>query len=283
MDERNQSAGLLYVDGDKYKTEEGFKLQLSSTAEFPDSGIYIFRTDFHIPSKNIKQNYLAVMSSKKKIGHGHLDQGSFILYKNNIPVVMDTGIEGYFNVSTQWHLSSYSHACMQFGTKKQKRRSQNCGFINLSAGTYSLERGWVDVPDSSEVLEVETGGKKERIVIQIENKEGKGIHIREIIFEKETGITWIKDQVKEYDGKLLFSLPMVMESAVVKESQVLGKGYYGVNMDVIFHTPVCSIELEQGRTTPMFDTKNENPMLIYCRAVAEASVGFMVELRPYEG
>ena len=86
------------------------------------------------------QSYFAIMSSPKPVAHGHLDQGSFILYKNSIPLVMDSGIEGYFDSSTSWHISSYSHACVQFATRQTGIAKDTGGPINLSAGTYSLEK-----------------------------------------------------------------------------------------------------------------------------------------------
>ncbi|WP_374019689.1 heparinase II/III family protein [Paenibacillus thiaminolyticus] len=70
------------------------------------------------------------MSSPKPVAHGHLDQGSFVLYKNSVPLVMDSGIEGYFESSTPWHICSYSHACLQFATRRKAISQDFNGAIN---------------------------------------------------------------------------------------------------------------------------------------------------------
>lgn len=150
---------LLYVEKEKYSAEKK-ELSLTSDVGHPDSGIYIFRS--YTESGN--QNYLAVMAAQKPIGHGHLDMGSFILYHENYPVIMDSGIEGYFDTSTQWHLSSFSHACMQFAATEQdqQQKKSRSGKINLDAGNYSLDRGWLDVPRTCRILFVESGNDTER-------------------------------------------------------------------------------------------------------------------------
>lgn len=269
---------LLYSSEENYRLAPDYQFNLESNIEYPHSGIYIFRNFESIE----KQNYLAVMSSPKPIGHGHLDQGSFILYKDNIPVIMDSGIEGYFDVSTHWHLSSYSHACLQFATKQTNIEVLKDGFINLTAGTYSLERGWVDVPKQSKVIAVEKGCEKERILMQIQNPEGEGSHLREILFYKESGCVNIKDVVSDFTGNILFSLPTLMKDAYVEKNKVRLQGYYGVDMEVTFLSPIESLKIDKGRTTPMYDEQaGQSHKLLYIRATAKSESGFAVEIKPY--
>ena len=127
---------LMYSSTLQGEANTSASLELTSCAAFPNSGIYVFRDHFGTS----QENYLAVMSSPKRIGHGHKDQGAFIYYYHCIPVIMDSGIEGYFEASTPWHICSYSHAVMQFEAPPHGPIKKTSGFINLSAGTYSLER-----------------------------------------------------------------------------------------------------------------------------------------------
>ncbi|MBQ8638617.1 MAG: heparinase II/III family protein [Lachnospiraceae bacterium] len=269
---------LMYVTENGYQTEPGFSLKLESTGAFSDAGIYLFRKNYGTQ----KQNYLAVMSSPRKVGHGHLDQGAFILYYHGVPVIMDSGIEGYFDSTTPWHLSSYSHAVMQFATGKRQFEKQKGGFINLTAGTYSLERGWSDGPDCSRVTELSIGGMQEQITMEIENPEGKGLQTRTIQTDHETETWLVTDQVTGFEGMVLFNLPLLMKSARVEGNTILAEGWYGVNITIYFETEIESIWLEEGRATPMDPGAKDCSMLIYVRATAKAANGFRVRICPQE-
>ncbi|TCM99740.1 heparinase II/III-like protein [Paenibacillus sp. BK033] len=254
-------------------------LELSSTDQFPQAGIYIFRNRFG--ERN--QSYFAIMSSPEPIGHGHLDQGSFILYKNSIPLVMDSGIEGYFDSSTSWHISSYSHSCLQFATKFTNIPKQGTGAINLSAGTYSLERGWADVPRTSRVLEVTRNDSVESITIEILNPEGKGRHIRHVSFVKSPELYVIRDTVEDFDNQVLFTLPVASKRSVLNGNRIYSHGVYGLDLETAFLTPLHTIRLEKGRSTPFFDSgEEETCMMDYIRAVADAKDGFLTLLHPKE-
>lgn len=278
---------LLYLEPSVYRIAEENRLCLQSSADYPDSGIYIMRNGCS------QENYLAVMAPVKPIGHGHLDTGSFLLYHHNYPVIMDSGIEGYFDASTQWHLSSYAHACLQFAASKEDdrtfRKAQGAA-INLSAGNYSLDRGWLDVPGTCRVTEVKTSTSLyadeaasaqewERITMEIAHPAGRkqGVHSRTILFEKESGDVIVRDRVENYHGEMLFSLPMVMRSARIEGSTVYANGWYPLEMTVEFLSPVTQITLEQGRTTPLFPT-DETPMLLYVRAQVRAEDGVEVRI-----
>ena len=121
---------------------------------------------------------------------------------------MDSGIEGYFDSSTSWHISSYSHACVQFATRQTGIAKDTGGPINLSAGTYSLEQGWVDVPRNSKVLDIKLGDDVESITIEIANPEGNGRHIRHVTYIKDPDLYIIRDTLEDFEGHVLFSLPV---------------------------------------------------------------------------
>jgi hypothetical protein len=263
--------------GDSYQASGS--ISLDSTLHYKNAGIYVFRKNFG----STNQSYFAIMSSPEPIAHGHLDQGSFILYKNSIPLVMDSGIEGYFDSSTSWHISSYSHACMQFSTQKTIQEKLGNGTINLSAGTYSLERGWVDVPKISKVLKSSLSSHVDTITIQIANPEGKGTHTRKVIYVKEHDFYIIRDTVQDFEGELLFNLPVAAKHSYINGNRVYSEGIYNVDLETVFVSNVKRIELEKGRSTVFFESEhNQECLMDYIRATSDAREGFLTILHPKE-
>lgn len=263
-------AELLLTPGSDSRTlPEIPQAYRAESRAFPDAGIYLFR-------RQEQKACLAVMCSPKKIGHGHLDQGSFLYYYRNVPLVMDSGIEGYFDATTQWHISSLSHACMLFAAGPERREEET--EINLSAGDFSLKRGWSDTPEASELLEYHMGEGKESIRMRIENPAGKGWQIRTLTLDERAALR-VTDEVFSFEGEILFSLPILAKdvSLTMKEEgrggvHVLGTGYYGVDFELTAHRPVRKAWIEYGRVTPMHPGKES--MIPYLRLTADAKTGF---------
>ncbi|MGN1020545.1 MAG: heparinase II/III family protein [Aristaeellaceae bacterium] len=237
---------------------------------FPDAGLTLLRNG---------EACLAVMCSPRKIGHGHLDQGSFIYCWRGLPLVMDSGIEGYFDATTQWHISSLSHACMLFASDALP--AEDTTAINLSAGNYTRKRGWCDTPVSSELLELSMEGGTQHILMRIADPDGRGAHVRRLTLDSD-GTVLIEDRVTGYDGEVLFCLPMLAQEAVIARTVcgtcVQGKGYDGADLLVDVLSPVRDIWAEEGRITPMHPGPTPQSMP-FLRIRAHASDGFTVRLR----
>lgn len=77
----------------------------------------------------------------------------------------------------------------------------------------------------------------------------------------------------------MFSLPTVMKEAWTEGQKVCARGYYPIEMEVEFASPLLRLYLEEGRTTPMFPSENEIPSLLYIRGEADAACGFEVFIR----
>lgn len=272
---------LMYSSTLQGEANTPASLELTSCAAFPNSGIYVFRDHFGTP----QENYLAVMSSPKRIGHGHKDQGAFIYYYHCIPVIMDSGIEGYFEASTPWHICSYSHAVMQFEAPPHGPIKKTSGFINLSAGTYSLERGWNDGPDCSKVTQLCLDDKNdscESISMEIENPKGCGVQHRKITINHRAETVTVQDTVTDFSDNVLFNLPILAKSAVQNENEILADGYYGVKIKITIHSNTESVVIESGRTTPMAPGANDHTDLLYLRIKAKAEDGVAITIAPYE-
>ena len=256
-----------------------FGLHLTSCASFPNSGIYVFRDHFGTP----QENYLAVMSSPKNIGHGHKDQGAFIYYYHCVPIVMDSGIEGYFEASTPWHICSYSHAVMQFEAEPHGPIEKTDGFINLTAGTYSLERGWNDGPDCSKVTQIclrDKNGSCESISMEIKNPKGCGMQHRTITIDHLAETVTVQDTVTDFSGQVLFNLPILAKSVVQKGNEILADGYYGVKIKITIHSNTEFVVIDSGRATPMTPGANDHTDLLYLRIKAKAEDGVFVTIQP---
>lgn len=255
--------------------DTGYRL---SSRAFPDAGLYLFRK-----KEQEKSAALAVMANEKRIGHGHRDQGSFIYYYQDIPLIMDGGIESYFDASTQWHVSSYAHACMQFQTKQSVGKEST--EINLSAGGYSARKGWCDTPGTVTVQKVCLDAGQETIQMRIENPEGQGYQTRTILFEKPEEIT-VRDSVSGFKGEILFSLPLLAEEAHILDTDgtivCRGKGYYGVHIEVQSLLPIKRAWVEPGSVTAMHPGAREGRQIPYLRFVADADTGFHVVIRAGE-
>ncbi|MGN1368757.1 MAG: heparinase II/III family protein [Aristaeellaceae bacterium] len=241
----------------------------TQSRHFPDAGLTLMRNEAAC---------LAVMCSPRRIGHGHLDQGSFIYYWHDLPLVMDSGIEGYFDATTQWHISSLSHACMLFASYRAPTEDSTA--INLSAGNYARRRGWCDTPTSSELLALSLGGPAQQIRMRIADPDGRGFHLRQLTLEAD-GTVVIEDRVTGYTGEVLFCLPMLVQAATITRTgcaaSVRGKGYDGADLLVNILSPVLDIWTEEGRVTPMHP--GEEPQCIpFLRVRANASDGFTVHL-----
>lgn len=272
---------LMYSSTLQGEANTPASLELTSCAAFPNSGIYVFRDHFGTP----QENYLAVMSSPKRIGHGHKDQGAFIYYYHCIPVIMDSGIEGYFEASTPWHICSYSHAVMQFEAPPHGPVKKTSGFINLSAGTYSLERGWNDGPDCSKVTQLCLDDKNdscESISMEIENPKGCGVQHRKITINHRAETVTVQDTVTDFSDNVLFNLPILAKSAVQNENEILADGYYGVKIKITIHSNTESVVIESGRATPMAPGANDHTDLLYLRIKAKAEDGVAITIAPYK-
>lgn len=266
----------LLAEGGSYRPREGSRLTLPETVSYPDAGIYLFRKNALAANESL----FAVMSSPKPVGHGHLDQGSFMIWKNRIPIVADTGVEGYFDGTVNWHLCSYSHACMQFSARQKTRGTAGGGEINLTAGTYSQDRGWFDTPRSSKVLAYRPEGPVKSICIQIENSGGTGTQIRQIFFAEEPELYIINDVTERFGGTVLFNLPVVSECSELCGSSVFSRGFSGVDLQTEFLGPLPSITLERGRSAPMYPSSGEVCELEFIRAQAQAEDGITAVLFP---
>lgn len=220
------------------------EIKLMSTGAYCDAGVYIMRGN--------EGEYCAISAPNKYIGHGHYDAGSIIIYKYNIPVVIDPGIESYFDATKDWYVSSSAHSLVQFERSEGKKLNPNPFDIHLEKTEFSAIHGWNDTSKITKEQEFYSDRFIDRFSVRIDDTEGRGYIIRTVTFLKELGAWLIEDKAEKYNGRLRWSLVTAMKSLKITGNVVKGIGYCGVDMDVIFLDEVSDISIEEGRTTKQF-------------------------------
>ena len=265
---------------------------LTSNFDYPDSGICLFRKGFGQPHEQM----LAVMASPRPIGHGHFDEGSFILYKDRVLTVADPGIIGYFDSSKDWLVSSSAHATMQFASRTGARARGEVRADRLDLSNYSIERGWVDTPRTARVLGTSFGEDTERIDIEIDNAQDietghtpVATHRRTVLWFPEPELMLVHDSVSDFDGTIRFNLPIAaraLPQLPQMPSQADGKSSapvdvrhacnYGLSLQTTFLTPLTAISTEWGLSSPVAPKVDGKDQLEFLRAETDAANGFTV-------
>lgn len=246
------------------------ELNLKSTDKYSGAGIYVMRDN--------KGSYCAISAPSRHIGHGHFDSGSLIIYKHNIPVVIDPGIESYFDPTKDWYVSSSAHSVVQFARNGGKKPAPDPFDICLEKTDYSALHGWNDTARTVEPLDFSAGDTADRFSVRIPDIEGRGAIVRTVTFIKDTGAWLIEDIAEKYTGQLRWSLVTAMKNLEIHGNIVSGKGYYDVDMEVIFLTTVEDISIEEGITTSQFPCEGA-PKAQIIRAVSRN--GFKALVYPH--
>ena len=233
------AADLLY--GEKEGAVCGIP-ELASCA-FEDVGIYVMRSG---------DDYCAVTAPKKYIGHGHYDAGSMIIYKGGVPVVVDPGIEGYFNYTKDWYVSSSAHSVVQFARSGGAKEQPDPFDICLEKTDYSALQGWNDVPRSVEAAEFVSDTEKDRLTIRINDPEGRGVHIRELTLDKQKSEYTVCDRIEGYEGLFRWSLVTAMDEIFIDGGKIRCRSCFGTEAVIDILTPAESIAVETGRVTDIF-------------------------------
>lgn len=265
----------LFSAGESFTNNKGCKLDLKSCGEFKDSGIYLFRKDYGKPTESL----FAIMASPHKIGHGHYDEGSFMLFKACKPIVADLGIEGYFDSTKDWYVSSSSHNVVQF-SREDGRAAPQAFTINLEVSDYSAQAGWVDTPRQCEVLDFTSTEEMDSIAIKINNTEGEGYHIRKVNYYRYAEVYVISDKVYSFSRKVRFNLNVAAVESVVEGNRVFSRGHFGIDLETVFLGNKPQITIELGRTYPMFPAVNGKNAVNIIRAESDGSNGFLTALYP---
>lgn len=237
---------------------------IRSTAEFKDAGVFVLRSE---------RIYLALSASPSYVGHGHFDQGAFILYKDNVPIVIDPSIESYFDSTKDWYVSSSSHSVVQFAREGGKKEVADPFSTHLERMDYSALEGWNDTPRRSELIGYDFGENVDEITVKVLNPEG-GTHYRNIRLEHSANKVIITDTVEDFNGEIRLNLPLALKSFSRVDNVFNCKGYY--NVDVRIEVLGEKIETEKGRCVKMFQC-NGTPMADIIRVTGKNKIVTIIE------
>ncbi|WP_438351518.1 DUF7594 domain-containing protein [Paenibacillus sp. FA6] len=241
-----------------FSNQENDVLQLKSTDAIRPWGISLFRNNF----KRDNETYLAMVANEKAIGHNHYDQGSFILYANKEPLVMDPGIESYFDTSKNWYVGSSAHSTVQF-------------VVDGVSKNTPISSTWEDFYTSQSVDSV-------KVKINHPSGAASGTQTRNIEYVKNginAFVIW--DQIKGSSDSTKFNLPVSATSTVVNGNKALSNGHYSLDLETTFLQPAQpNITTEFGRSYPQVPKTDGISQLNYIRAEAAAGESFLTVLYP---
>ncbi|RAV04971.1 immunoglobulin-like domain-containing protein [Paenibacillus sp. YN15] len=235
--------------------------KLTSTDMYKGVGLVMFRNHFGTP----KDTFMSVMANTTALGHGHYDQGSFTLYANSTPLVLDPGIESYFAGSTNWYRGSSTHATVQF------RKSDNSSYLNT--------------PTTSTNHAFSTNSHLDSFSLQVAdpNSGSTGTQTRKIAYIKdgfEAFVVW--DQIKGASAGTIWNLPVAASKpSEINGSRIESTGHYGTDLETTVLEPANpAITREWGRTTNMVPSVDGEKKLDYIRIANGPNMNYLTLLYP---
>ncbi|ACT00654.1 immunoglobulin-like domain-containing protein [Paenibacillus sp. JDR-2] len=235
-------------------------MKLQSTDKYKWEGVYLFRN--HYGSSN--ESFMSIMANKTPLGHSHYDQGSFTLYADSTPLVLDPGVESYFATTKAWYTSSSSHSTMQF----QK------------AGNSS----YLDTPLISDNQSFSTNDAIDTMSLRIANPNSgsSGKHTRHFAYVKGLEAYVIWDQVKGASAGTIWNLPVVASKlSTIEGNKVESTGPYNMDLETTVLQPENPvITQEWGRAPAIVPAVDGETKLNYIRVPAEANQNHLTVLYP---
>jgi hypothetical protein len=235
-------------------------LDLKSTDKYKGVGLIMFRNHFGTP----KETFMSIMANTTPLGHGHLDQGGFILYAGSTPLVLDPGIESYFDSTRGWYQGSSSHSTVQFKNPNNSTYSNTPAIsTDHSFSTNSL----IDTM-SLNIADPNSGstGSQKRTIAYVKN----GI---------EAFIVW--DQVNG-PNNTIWNLPVASaQFSEIAGNKVTSTGHYHMDLETTILQPAAPvITQEWGRATNMVPAIDGQNQLEYIRVTNDAGKNYFAVLYP---
>lgn len=236
---------------------EGAPLKLASEG-FADMGLFLFRHRFGDP----EEGFVSIVSNAAPIGHGHADQGSFILFAHQTPIVADPGVESYFDSTFAWYTSSNAHSTVQFSHHGQ----------------------YVNTPRTSEMQAFQTSELLDYCRIRVANSEGEGTQTRHLFYVKdEISVLIVWDDIRGAREGTIFNLPVAAVHTDIEGSRALSKGHYDVDLETVFLLPEqAQLEQAWGRCKAMAPPVNGAHQLNYIRVKGNADASYLAVLHPHK-
>ncbi|MCR2806309.1 immunoglobulin-like domain-containing protein [Paenibacillus soyae] len=237
-------------------------LALQSTDRYKGVGLVMFRDHFGTP----KDTFMSIMANAAPLGHGHYDQGSFTLYADSTPLVLDPGIESYFAGTKSWYVGSASHATVQF------RKTDNWSYLNTPA--VSTNHAFT----TNEHLDTMS------LRIADSNANSAGSQTRTIAYVKdglEAFLIWDRIQGSP-SAETIWNLPVASAAlSDIDGNKITSTGHFGMDLETTILQPANpSITQEWGRATNMVPAVDGETKLEYIRVTNDPNQNYLTVLYP---
>ncbi|MBP3361301.1 MAG: S-layer homology domain-containing protein [Clostridia bacterium] len=240
-----------------FNIESNNPLRLSDY-QTTNTGEYIFRENYG--RDNAK--YFIALSNDTALGHGHYDQGSFMLYANSVPLVMDPGIENYFNATKSWYVNTQSHSALLFTSDG----------TTPAVGPATSKRDSIFKSDEIDCMRIITTWPRV----------GNSVDSRNFaLIEDGFNAVVIWDQIKKANNNTIFNLPVVAKSSSVDGNVVTSKGFYNTDLRTTVLEPKNpSIETMWMDTTQVGPSVGGANKMNYIQSTANKDANHLVILEP---
>ncbi|WP_217591728.1 S-layer homology domain-containing protein [Cohnella sp. GbtcB17] len=240
----------------KFDNPDNVRTNLQSNKTYLGAGLVQFRNNFGRPN----ESYLSYLANSTALGHGHYDQGSFILYANGVPLVMDPGIDSYFANSKNWYVGSSAHSTVQF----------------KNGSTYA------NTPTTSALTDFYASRPLDFVQSRIANAGGAGTQTRSLAYVKngiDAYVIW--DRIQGASDGTFFNLPVAATGTTIDGNKAESTGFYNMDLETTFLQPQNpDIQTEWGVSTDLSPTVDGAHQLNYIRAKAGANENYLTVLYP---
>ncbi|KRE69606.1 immunoglobulin-like domain-containing protein [Paenibacillus sp. Soil750] len=236
-------------------------LDLKSTDKYQGVGLVMFRSRYGNPN----ETFMSIMANTKALGHGHFDQGSFVLYAGGSPLVLDSGVESYFAGTKAWYTGSSSHSTVQF------KKTDNTSYLNTPATS--------DNHSFSTNTHIDTTSLR----VADPNANSTGSQTRKIAYVKdgmEAFVIW--DQIKGSSSSTIWNLPVAASQlSDIQGNKVTSTGHYNMDLETTVLQPANpNINQEWGRSTNMVPKVDGDNKLNYIRITNQSNQNYLTVLYP---
>ena len=215
-----------------FTVDDSYNLSLKSNADYPESIGAIFRDNFGVRGK---ETYVAINAPNRKMRHMHYDNGAIVFFANSEPLIMDPGVESYFDsTSLRWFRSSDSHSVLQF--------YNGSGYANAVCPEES------DNP--ANVSQFVTNDNIDYAKVEVSNNEGG--HVRNMAYLRSgMNVLVVWDDVTATTGART-NWGTQAQSVRIEGNKIISEGHFTTDLETTVlpeNDPTRKISTEWGRMT----------------------------------
>lgn len=254
------------IDINDYGNYEDSLKDIGSTDYAKYFGMYIMRNNFMAKGT---ESYLVTMIQNKETGHNHRDQLSFIMYADNVPLVIDPGSSpSYWGGAKSNYIGNTQHSLVAYAKDNSRENYEDTDVISTLRGFY--------MSDSLDMSKASTN-----------HRTGTGELKRDIAFIKngfEAYVVW--DQVTGADYGTMMNLPLYTnkKDAITHDgNKFTAKMFGGIDLEITYlEGNYESYEVVTLNANGSYQKREDedNPKVDHLRIRNEGNDGYLTVLFP---